>query len=94
MSDFLLARPADAGGLFLHSAKLPDKAVKDFDILVALAVHNSPFSDLDVVDQFLHRLTVQLLQMEVAPDGPGPLMDICNILFGLLLAGQQLIQAL
>ena len=66
MSDFLLARPADAGGLFFAAlSKLPDKAVEDFDVLVALAVHNSPFSNLNVVNQFLHRFTVQLLQMEV-----------------------------
>ena len=56
-----------------------NKAVKDFNVLLTLAVYDRAFSDLDVVNQFLNDFPVKLLHIQIAADDTGPLpVDLCQ----------------
>ena len=57
-----------------------NKAVKDFNVLLTLAVYDRAFSDLDVVNQFLNDFPVKLLHIQIAADDACPLPDIFNLL--------------
>ena len=52
-------------GLFFFLLYHTNKAVKDFNVLFALAVYDGAFSDLDVVNQFLNNFPVKLLHIQI-----------------------------
>lgn len=69
-------------GLFFFLLYHTNKAVKDFNVLLTLAVYDGAFSDFDVVNQFLNNFPVKLLHIQIAADDTGPLPDIFNLLLG------------
>ena len=71
-----------------------NKAVKDFNVLLTLAVYDRAFSDLDVVNQFLNDFPVKLLHIQIAADDACPLPDIFNLLPVFLLLCQKNLQTL
>ena len=86
------ARTAVAAEVFLFPLYHSNKAVKNFDVLVALAVYDRALSNLDVVDQFLDDFPVKLLQIQIAADKTRPLMDIFDFLPDFLFLGQKDLQ--
>ena len=46
-----------------------DKAVKDFNILMALTIYDGAFPNLNVVNQFLNDFPVKLLQIQISGGG-------------------------
>ena len=60
-------------GLFFFLLYHTNKAVKDFNVLLTLAVYDGAFSDFDVVNQFLNNFPVKLLHIQIAADDTGPL---------------------
>ena len=64
--------------LFYHT----NEAVKDFNVLLTLAVYDGAFPNLDVVNQFLDDFPVKLLHIQIAADDACPLPDIFNLLLG------------
>lgn len=69
-------------GLFFFPLYHTNEAVKDFNVLTALAVYDRAFSDLDVVNRFLDDFPVKLLHIQIAADDTCPLPDIFNFLPG------------
>lgn len=78
----MYARSADAAGFFFFPLYHANEAVKDFNVLFALAVYDGAFPDFDVVDQFLNDFPVKLLHIQIATDDTCPLPDIFNLLPG------------
>ena len=76
-------------GLFFFLLYHTNKAVKDFNVLLTLAVYDGAFSDFDVVNQFLNNFPVKLLHIQIAADDTGPLPDIFNLLLGFPLGGRE-----
>lgn len=81
-------------GLFFFSLYHTNKAVKDFNVLMALAVYDGAFSDLDMVNQFLNDFPVKLLHIQIAADDACPLSDIFNLLLGFSFLCQKNLQTL
>ena len=81
-------------GLFFFPLYHTNKAVKDFNVLLTLAVYDRAFSDLDVVNQFLNDFPVKLLHIQIAADDSGPLPDIFNLLPGFSFICQKNLQTI
>ena len=69
-------------GAFFARLHQPNKAVVDFNVLVSLTVYDGSFSNFNAVNQFLNDFPVQFLQVQILPDGSGPLVDIGDVLLG------------
>lgn len=80
-------------GVFFAQSHQPDKAVVNFDVLMLLTVYDRPFSNLNVIDQFLHDVPVEILQVQILPDSSGPPLDIGDVLLRFSLPSQQRVQA-
>lgn len=74
-------------GVSFAQSHQPNKSVVDFNVLMSLTVYNGPFSNFNVVNQFLNDLPVQFLQVQVLPDSPGPLSNVGDVLPGFPLPG-------
>lgn len=69
-------------GAFFARSHQPNKAVVNFNVLVSLTVYDGSFSNFNAVNQFLNDFPVQFLQVQILPDGSGPLVDIGDVLLG------------
>lgn len=49
---------------------------------MSLTVYDGSFSNFNAVNQFLNDFPVQFLQVQILPDGSGPLVDIGDVLLG------------
>ena len=74
-------------GAFFARSHQPNKAVVNFNVLVSLTVYDGSFSNFNAVNQFLNDFPVQFLQVQILPDGSGPLVDIGDVLLGFLFPG-------
>ena len=55
---------------------IADKAVIDFDVPDVFPVNNGFFSDLNAVDQIVHRFTVKLPYVQVLSDDCRPALNV------------------
>lgn len=74
-------------GAFFARSHQPNKAVVNFNVLVSLTVYDGSFSNFNAVNQFLNDFPVQFLQVQILPDGSGPLVDIGDVLLGFSFPG-------
>ena len=81
-------------GLFFFPLYHTNKAVKDFNVLLTLAVYDRAFSDLHMVNQFLNDFPVKFLHIQVTADDACPLLDIFNLLLDFLFLCQKNLQTL